>query len=187
MYEEILITQLNDFIFCPVSIYFHQLYGDSDRIMIQSDYQINGTAAHENIDNGTYSTRKEIVSGISVYSEKYGLVGKIDVFDTKKGKLVERKRTIKQIYDGYVFQVYAQCFSLREMGYEVNEIVIHSITDNKNYKIDLPEDNPEMLQKFEKTIYEMHNFEFDKFVQSNSLKCKNCIYEPACDRCVGGK
>lgn len=32
MYEEILITQLNDFIFCPASIYFHMLYGETDRI-----------------------------------------------------------------------------------------------------------------------------------------------------------
>lgn len=27
MYKEILITELNDFIFCPASIYFHKMYG----------------------------------------------------------------------------------------------------------------------------------------------------------------
>lgn len=29
--DTILITELNDFIFCPISIYFHKLYGNTDR------------------------------------------------------------------------------------------------------------------------------------------------------------
>lgn len=29
----ILISQLNDFIFCPASIYFHNLYGDRDNLL----------------------------------------------------------------------------------------------------------------------------------------------------------
>ena len=32
MFEEILITQLNDFIFCPASVYFHKLYGSQDNL-----------------------------------------------------------------------------------------------------------------------------------------------------------
>lgn len=182
MYEEILITQLNDFIFCPASIYFHLLYGDMDRMLHQSTKQINGTAAHLTVDNGTYSTKKDILLGMEVYCEQYGLIGKIDMFDVSKGVLTERKRTVKRIYDGYVFQVYAQCFALREMGYAVNKIIIHSITDNKNYNVSLPEEDGDMLSKFEKTIEEIHTFDLLEFEQENPEKCKNCIYEPACDR-----
>lgn len=58
MQGEILITQLNDFIFCPASIYFHNLYGNTDRMLFQSNKQINGTAAHEKVDNHTYSSKK---------------------------------------------------------------------------------------------------------------------------------
>lgn len=184
MYEEILITQLNDFIFCPASIYFHKLYGDTDRMLYQSASQINGTNAHKTVDQNTYSTQKQVLSGLDVYSEKYGLIGKIDIFYMKEGLLVERKRTVKKIYDGYVFQVYAQCISLREMGYTVNKIKIHSLTDNKNYPIPLPEEDEEMLEKFEGVINEMHQFSLDRFVQTCTDKCRNCIYEPACDRAV---
>ncbi len=46
MYTEIAITQLNDFVFCPASIYFHLLYGDTSTFLFQSEKQINGTAAH---------------------------------------------------------------------------------------------------------------------------------------------
>ena len=53
-------TQLNDFIFCPASIYFHNLYGETERFLYQSESQINGTAAHSAIDQHTYSDRKNI-------------------------------------------------------------------------------------------------------------------------------
>ncbi len=182
MNNEILITQLNDFIFCPISIYFHMLYGDMDRISTQTTYQINGTAAHETLDIGTYSTKKDILTGISVYSEKYGLIGKIDMYDSSSCILKERKRTIKTIFDGYIYQVYAQCLALREMGYEVKKIILHSITDNKSYTIPLPEEDEEMLNKFERTIAEIRQFDINSFRQTNIEKCKNCIYEPACDR-----
>lgn len=182
MYEEILITQLNDFVFCPASIYFHMLYGETDRISYQSTKQINGTASHQSIDCGTYPASKGMCLGIDVYCEEYGLIGKIDMFDTIEGILTERKRQVKFLYDGYYFQVYAQCLALREMGYKVKKIRIHSMVDNKNYEIPLPEKNPEMFQKFQQTIQKMHEFKLDEFEQTCMEKCKNCIYEPACDR-----
>ncbi len=184
MYGEILFTQLNDFIFCPASIYFHMLYGETDRMLYQSQSQIRGTDAHKTIDSGNYSTRKNILTGLSVYCEEFGLIGKIDLYDAEKRLLMERKRTVKVIYDGYVFQVYAQCFALREMGYEVEKIVIHSLTDNKNYAVPLPEKDEKMLEKFKQTIYDIRTFRLDEFEQTNIEKCKNCIYEPACDRGV---
>lgn len=182
MRNEIMISTLNDFVFCPASIYFHMLYGETDKISYQCTDQVNGSAAHETVDNKIYSTKKDILSAVDVYCEQYGLSGKIDVFNISTGVLTERKRTVKQIYDGYVYQVYAQYFALKEMGYCVRRIVIHSITDNRSHTIPLPEDAPDMLDKFEKTIKEMHSFSMDNFVQINSEKCKRCIYEPACDR-----
>lgn len=182
MEEVILISYLNDFIFCPVSIYFYKLYGNLDKDLYQASHQVNGTNAHRTIDNKTYSTRRDILQGIDVYSAKYGIIGKIDVFDIKTGTLTERKRTIKQIYDGYVFQVYAQYFALCEMGYDIKKIIIHSITDNKNYQIKLPNENNQMKERFEKLIMDIHEFNLDNFIQENEEKCKHCIYEPACDR-----
>lgn len=163
MYEEILITQLNDFIFCPVSIYFHMLYGETERILYQADSQIKGTAAHKAIDTGSYSSRKNIIMGLSVYCEEFGLVGKIDTYDMERKRLIERKRTVKKIYDGYVFQVYAQCLAMQEMGYVVEEIVIHSLSDNKNYNIPLPEKDPDMLEKFKRVIRDIHEFNVENF------------------------
>lgn len=105
MEDLILISNLNDFIYCPASIYFHGLYGNADKLTYQSEYQINGTKAHENVDAGKYSTRKNIITALEVFSQEYGLVGKIDIYDREKKILIERKKHVNVVYDGYVFQL----------------------------------------------------------------------------------
>lgn len=82
----------------------------------------------------------------------------------------------------YVFQLYGQYYSMIDMGYAVDSLRIHSIDDNKNYNIDLPENDKDMKNRFEQLISDMRAFDMDKFVQENSQKCANCIYEDACDR-----
>lgn len=176
------ITYLNDFIFCPLSIYYHQLYGDLAERLYYNDAQLDGKAVHEAIDNQHYSTHKNILQGIDVYSDEYKLCGKIDIFDIEKGLLTERKKHIETIYDGYLFQLYAQCLCLREMGYTVNEIRFYSSDDNKVYKVALPENNPEMFEKFKKTNEDMQHFDVDSYVPTSEEKCKHCIYNDFCDR-----
>ena len=181
--EELLsFTSLNDFIFCPVSIYFHRLYGNVEKFLYQNTDQINGTKAHETIDNKKYSGSANCLQSLDVYCEKYNLIGKIDLFDKNTNTLIERKKKVRTIYDGYVFQVYAQYFAMTEMGYTVKKIIIHSIDDNRNHLIDLPENNKAMLNKFENVIFDINNFDFSSFIQTNSNKCHRCIYEPYCDR-----
>ena len=95
----ILISNLNDFIFYPVPIYFHSLVIDAEKVLAQDSYQLNGSAAHEKVGSAAYSTRKSMLQGIPVYCEKYNLIGKIDTFDSVKGILTERKKKIKMVYD----------------------------------------------------------------------------------------
>lgn len=173
------VSSLNDFIFCPVSIYFHMLES-TENILSQDTAQINGTHSHKNSDTAAYSTKKSMLQGISVYCMKYNLCGKIDVFDADKGILTERKKNIKTVYDGYVFQLYAQYFSLTEMGYNVKKIRLYSMDTNKTYDIDLPENNPDMMNKFIKLLDDVNTFSFENFRQTNMEKCNNCIYEPLC-------
>lgn len=178
--QPISISNLNDFIFCPASIYFHSIDSDTENLMIQDSFQLNGTASHEKSDKAAYSTKKSMLQGISIYSDEYNLCGKIDTFDLQKGILTERKKKIKTIYDGYIFQLYAQYFSLKEMGYVVKEIRLYSMDDNKVYKISFPEKDKEMLSKFQNLINNINEFRFDEFQQKNELKCIHCIYEPLC-------
>jgi len=176
----ILLSNINDFIFCPVSIYFHNLMEDADRMMSQSKSQIDGTYVHRAIEDGRYTSRKDVLQGIEVYCEKYDLIGKIDFFDAKRGVLTERKKKVSKLYDGQIFQTYGQYFALKEMGHNVNEIRVYSMDDNKNHRIIIPEEDPDMMSKFEDTIRDMHTFNPENYIQTNPCKCSNCIYEPMC-------
>ncbi len=174
------ISNLNDFIFCPVSIFFHGLDEETDVYLYQDTVQLDGSAAHSKSDSGEYSTKKNMLQAISIYSSEYNLCGKIDVFDNDRGILTERKKKIKTIYDGYIFQLYAQYFALKEMDYEVKKIRLYSMDDNKVYPIPLPENDKEMFSKFQKVIDDINSFSFENFRQDNKLKCEHCIYEPLC-------
>ena len=182
MEETILISYLNDFIFCPVSIYFHKLYGSVDKELYQRKEQVNGIDAHKSIEERTYSTKRSILQAINIYSSQYNIIGKIDLFDINTGVLTERKNKVVEIYDGYIFQLYAQYYALQEMGYEIKKIRLHSIIDNKNYDIKLPEEDEIMRIKFNKLVDDIRNFDMNHYKQTNSKKCENCIYEPVCDR-----
>ena len=181
------ISYLNDFIFCPLSIYYHQLYGELSESLYYGKAQLDGKAAHQAIDEHRYSTHKNILQGIDVFSDEYKLCGKIDTFDTEKGILTERKKHIKKIYDGYIFQLYAQCFCLREMGFSVQGIRLYSSDDNKVYPVPLPENDAPMLEKFKVVNKEMQDMNVDSFVPRNAEKCRQCIYNDFCDRPLAQK
>lgn len=180
MEEPIAASVLNDFVFCPASIFFHRMYMEMDRRSFQSTFQINGSDAHSAVDENRYSTRKNVLTSLPAYSEKYGIICKVDIFFRDEGRLVERKKKINKVYEGQVFQLYAQCFALREMGYTVRKLELYSMDDNKKIPVALPEDDAEMLKKFELTICQIVKFDIKKFVPENAEKCRSCIYEPAC-------
>lgn len=182
MEEIILISYLNDFIFCPISIYFHKLYGAIDKSLYQTVSQVSRINAHKTIDKQIYSDKKNILQGVNVFCSEFNIMGKIDIFNVETGVLTERKNKIVKIYDGYIFQVYAQYYALSEMGYNVKKIKLYSFKDNKNYNIELPSNDLEMDYKFRKLINDIRNFNLEDFKAHNVEKCRNCIYEPSCDR-----
>ncbi|MBL6985172.1 MAG: type V CRISPR-associated protein Cas4 [Candidatus Thioglobus sp.] len=175
------ISYLNDFIFCPRSIYFHQCFGRASKRLYHSTDQIDGLTAHKTIDSKTYSTSKDILQGLDVFSEKYSIGGKIDIYDSIKHLLIERKKKIKVIYDGYIFQIYAQYFCLTEMGYKVEKLRLYSLDDNKSYPINLPVNDAIFFRKFETLIKTMESFSLEDSFEPNINKCTHCIYNTICD------
>lgn len=179
MENPITFTTLNDFVFCPASIYFHGLYEGVNDLLFTGEKQLKGKAAHKKIDDDEW-TQSDVLCSLTVYSSTYGLMGKIDKYSPKSKELVETKRTISTIYDGYIFQIYAQYFAMKESGYDVRKLTLYSKTDNKKYDISLPADDPEMLAKFEKNLQDLRDFDLSSFQPTNLEKCKNCIYSNAC-------
>lgn len=179
MEEPLAFTALNDFIFCPASIYYHGLYDGVENLLYTGESQLKGKASHKNIEENTW-TRSDVICALMVFTERYGLYGKIDKYYPKTYELVESKRQIKTIYDGYIFQLYAQFFAMRESGYAVEKLYLYSIVDHKKYPVLLPSEDLVMLGKFESLLDEMRSFSLASFKPLNCEKCCNCIYSPAC-------
>ena len=179
MHSYIKISTLNDFIFCPKSIYFHQLYEKFDTHNYHDLPQQKWKIAHQTVDTKKYSTSKKILQWLEVYSQKYQIAWKIDIYDLETKTLIERKRLIKKIYIWYKYQLRAQYFCMIEMWYEIKKLKFYSMKDNKSYYIPIPDEN--ITQQFEKLLEEYRNFDPSKRKPTNPEKCKKCIYNRLCD------
>lgn len=176
------ISYLNDFIFCPRSIYYHQLYSNFNQMTYQGRAQSKGTASHTSIDQKNYSNDTSWLIGIDIYSQQYTLCGKIDLYNKKTGTLRERKHCIKTIYDGYIYQVYAQLVCLEEMGYPVQKIELYDMSHNKTHRIALPSEDLNRFTQFQDTINSIRHYKLDDTFEPNAKKCQNCIYSSLCDK-----
>ncbi len=173
------ISKINDFIFCPKSIYFHGLYENFSEKTYHQSPQVKGKIKHESVDYQKYSTAKKYLQGLEIYSEKYNLAGKIDMYDQCAKTLTERKNKISKIYDGYRYQLYAQYFCLKEMGYEVDNLYFYSMSDNKKYEVGLP--SVQEIAEFEGILDKIRNFDMLKNnFSANPVKCAQCIYKELC-------
>lgn len=176
------ISKINDFIFCPKSVYLHSIYDNFSEKTYHGAKQAAGKIKHENIEDKTYSTAKKFLQGIEIYSEKYNIAGKIDIYNSEKKELIERKAKIQKIYDGYRYQLYAQYFCMEEMGFEVEKLLFHSLNDNKRYEIPLPNDKE--VAEFEEILKKIKEFDFQDLMEGNfgvnSNKCENCVYNALC-------
>jgi len=176
MESYIQISKINDFTYCPASLYLHGIYEGFSQKTYHAKPQTVGTLHHEAVEEKTYATAKRFVIGLEVYSEKYNTMGKIDLYDRETGTLIERKTKIKKIYDGYRYQLYAQYFCMTEMGYPVKKLIARSLEDNKNYEIPVPGEKE--TKEFENVLVEMRSFDPKTLLSHRCSKCEMSIYSP---------
>lgn len=168
------ISAINDFLYCPKSLYLHAIYSSFEKNTYHDTPQVLGAIAHENIEKGEYTTSKHILQGLSVYSSRLGVKGKIDIYDAKNHFLIERKYRVKQIYTGFKYQLFAQMYCLEEAGMPVERLFIQSLSDNKRYEIPLP--TPDEKKEFEAVIQKMQSFKESDLRDHTCRHCQNNIY-----------
>lgn len=116
------------------------------------------------------------------YSSTYDVFAVIDYYDRTEKILVEKKKCIKRLYKGFIFQLYAQYYALKDNGEEVKQIYLYSISDRKFYLVPLPENALDLKEEFELTLSRMRHFKIEEYFQTNKAKCEKCIYSNLCDR-----
>lgn len=180
MEDYISISTLNDFIFCPYSIYLHNVYMETDEGLYHATPQTKGKLAHEPVDLKTSSNRSDDIFALPVFSEQLGLMGKIDVYNRKEKKLIERKYQLKHIYQGQIYQLWAQYFCMVEMGYEIESIAFYEISTKKIMPISIPSDTDR--EELESFIVSFKTFNPLTPIKVNPNKCRHCIYCNLCDK-----
>lgn len=70
---------LNDFLFCPYSIYLHTVYRGTEEETCKATPQLAGTPAHARIETNAES-RPGLFRSFPVASDKLGVYGYVDEF-----------------------------------------------------------------------------------------------------------
>ena len=164
MEDYISISTLNDFIFCPYSIYLHNVYMESDEGLYHATPQTRGKITHETIDKKKASNRADDLQALPIFSER----------------LIERKDNLKQIFQGQIYQLWAQYLCLVEMGYAVQTLAFYEISTNKMIPVDIP--NDEGLRGFELFLERYRLYDPTAPLATNKNKCRHCIYCNICDK-----
>lgn len=97
MIDMISISTLNDYIFCPYSIYLHQVYMDTDEDMYQAKPQTRGRNAHEPVDTKSTSSKKSIIESLPILSHELGIYGNVEQHSPERLRH-SANRKIRQCY-----------------------------------------------------------------------------------------
>ena len=174
------ISTLNDFIFCPYSVYLHNVYADTDKDVYHAKPQTVGEIAHLTVDEKRTSNRRDELQSLSVISHRYGLIGKIDIYRKAEKKLIERKYQLKRLYQGQIYQLWAQYLCMVEMGYDVGHLAFYEISRNRMISVQIPSD--EQIIQFQRFVQMYRNYNPSESINANINKCTHCIYCALCDK-----
>ena len=113
-------------------------------------------------------------------SEEFGVMGKIDIYKSNERRLIERKYQLRNIYQGQIYQLWAQYLCMKEMGYDIDSLAFYEISTNKMIPIELPSE--QQLMQFQQFISLYRNYDPSEPINININKCNHCIYSSLCDK-----
>lgn len=180
MFTSIPISMLNDFVFCPYSIYLHNIYMEADEDTYHAVPQVIGKISHDTIDNKSYGSSKDIIVSLPVFSNRLGVYGVIDIYDKKRKQLTERKYSLKNIFRGQLYQLWAQYYCMIEMGYSVEKIAFYEKSTNVSHFVSVPSE--EDILELKDAIERVRCFSLDSEFVQDAGKCSHCIYVNLCDK-----
>ncbi|MBO3458935.1 CRISPR-associated protein Cas4 [Aetokthonos hydrillicola Thurmond2011] len=139
--EYIPIAALNQYAYCPHRCW--RMFCAAE--FVDNQYTIEGTSLHERVHTLGQTHRDETleIRAIWLKSEKYQLVGKADLIESRNGELypVEYKRGKKGEWDNDELQVCAQALCLEEMtGKPITEGYIYYAHSHQRQLVEINEE-----------------------------------------------
>lgn len=171
------ISVLNDFIFCPYSIYLRQVYSINHEEVYHAKYQSRGKRLHGFIDNDQDENGWK---NAFVFSLLLGIYGKIDSYNQQDRELIEYKSRTAIIFRGYYYQIWAQYLCLIEMGLVVDKLAIYDLSTQQKQYIPIPSNA--QVAELKQHIQTVRYFDFTTQIPTTPNKCSKCIYHNLCER-----
>lgn len=113
--EPVLISALNDYVFCPRRCAFHQIEG----LWADNEHTVIGSLLHERADEPGYETDGDakLLRALPLYSMRYGLSGQADIVEVRDNGYVpvEYKKGRRRQFENDDVQLCAQALCLEEM------------------------------------------------------------------------
>ncbi len=134
--ETVLVSALNDYVFCPRRCALHHIEG----MWSDNEHTTIGSLLHEHTDTPGYETDGDVVllRGLPLYSSRYGLTGKADIVEMRAGRPtpVEYKKGKRRKFENDDVQLCAQAFCLEEMfGVTVEEGFIYHAASRRRRRV----------------------------------------------------
>ena len=95
-------------------------------------------------------------------------MGKIDIYKGKEQKLIERKYNLKNIFQGQIYQLWAQYLCMTEMDYPIQNLAFYEISTNKMIPIELPTEK--QLRHFEQFLDSYRSYDPTAPLRTNANK-----------------
>jgi CRISPR-associated protein Cas4 len=85
-----------------------------------------------------------------------------------------------KIYQGQIYQLWAQYFCMKEMGYEVDRLAFYAISTNTTFPVEVP--GYEQKEELKAFINRFKSYNPVQEITVNINKCTRCIYCNLCDK-----
>lgn len=149
--EPIPLAMLNAFVYCPRRFYYEFVEG----LMLTNEHVEEGRTAHERVDeikphNKRVKCEALQTRSLSLSSERYAIMGKIDLVEEKEGKTLpieyKKRKTPKDgdglpfVYDNDRVQLCAQTLLLEDNGYsEIKQGYVYFIGSKQRVSVEFDE------------------------------------------------
>lgn len=138
--DPVLISALNDYVFCPRRCGLKQIEGQWG----SNVHTTVGTLLHDQADEPGYETDGDVklLRALPLYSTRYGLAGKADIVELRQGVPcpVEYKKGRRRQFENDDIQLCAQALCLEEMfGATVTEGFIYHAASKRRRQVVIDE------------------------------------------------